>query len=198
MGNGAAHGPTDEAATADLAGADPAERQELLCDGCDQAFKSPQGLAGHRRLAHSATTRSELETRAEEVAAREAAAKSRETGAARQAEAARRHEADVERREQEVAAAEAVPETKRLQGISAREIARLPEVRSGAILRVNGDDYRLSDNGLVHVYWPKGEKIEVEEGERFRFGGRPYCIRGGSLRPVPTSAILARLLGEED
>jgi hypothetical protein len=198
MRNGAAHGPTDEAPTADLAGADPADPQELLCDDCDQAFKSSQGLAGHRRLAHSATTRSELEAKAGEAAERERAAKRREADAAQRAEATRRQEAAVARREQEVAAAEAVPETERLGAVSAREIARLPEVRPGAILRVNGVDYRISEDGLAHVYWPKGEKIEVEEGERFRFAGCAYSILGGTLRPVPASAILARLLGEED
>jgi hypothetical protein len=172
--------------------------EELSCHDCDQPFKNAQGLAGHRRLAHSASTRSNLEAKSEEVAAREAAAKRRETEAARQAEAVRQAESDLARREQALRAMEAIPEVDRLQGVAGREVARLPEVPSGAILRVNGVDYRISEDGLVHVYWPKGEKTEVEEGERFRFAGRAYSIRGGSLRPVPASAILARLLGEED
>lgn len=171
---------------------------DLNCDDCDQPFKSAQGLAGHRRLAHSTSTRSELEAKAGQIAEREAAAKRRETEAARQAEAARRAESDLARREQALRAEEAVPECDRLRGVADREIAGLPEVHSGAILRVNGVDYRISEGGLVHVCWPKGEKVEVEEGERFRFSGRAYSIRSGTLRPVPASAILARLLGEED
>jgi hypothetical protein len=73
------------------------------CEDCDQPFKTPQGLAGHRRLAHSTSTRSELEAKAGELAEREAAAKRREAEAARQADAARRREAEAARREQEIA-----------------------------------------------------------------------------------------------
>jgi hypothetical protein len=172
--------------------------EAFSCDDCDQPFKSAQGLAGHRRLAHSTSTRTELEAKASQVAEREAAAKNREDEAARRTEAARRAESDLTRRERALRAAEAIPESDRLRGVADRETARLPEVPSGAILRVDGIDYRISEDGLTHVYWPKGEKVEVEEGERFRFAGRAYSIRGGSLRPVPASAILARLLGEED
>ncbi len=41
----------------------------LGCEDCDQSFKTAQGLAGHRRLAHSTSSRTELELR--EAAARE-------------------------------------------------------------------------------------------------------------------------------
>lgn len=190
----AAPEPTDKAPTAD-----PADPEDLLCDDCDQRFKNAQGLAGHRRLAHSATTRLELEAKASEVAERDRAAKRRESEAAQRTEAARRREADVSRREQEVAASEAVPEHARIRRAATERIRALPQVTEETILRVNGDDYRVSGKGgLVHLYWPKGEKTPFEEGARFQFAGRAYCIRGVRLQPIPTSTLLAELLGEED
>jgi hypothetical protein len=174
------------------------EGPTLDCVDCDQPFKTAQGLAGHRRLAHSTSIRFELEAKQEELARQEAAARRRESEVAQRAEATRRHAADVGRREQEVAAAEAISENERLSRISAREVARLTEVRSGAILRVQGVDYRISEKGLDHVYFPAGEKTELAPGQWFRFGGRAYRVRDGRLREVPTAAILARLLGEED
>jgi hypothetical protein len=77
--------------------------RQFGCDDCDQPFKTAQGLAGHRRLAHSTSTRSELEARAGEVSERETAAKRREAEVARQAEAARRREVAAATREQEIA-----------------------------------------------------------------------------------------------
>jgi hypothetical protein len=60
------------------------------CEDCGQSFRSPQGLAGHRRLTHSASTRRELEelsratdAKEAEVAQRAKAAKERETALAR-------------------------------------------------------------------------------------------------------------------
>jgi hypothetical protein len=73
------------------------------CQDCGQSFKNAQGLAGHRRLAHSTSTRSALEAKAEELAEREIAAKGREAEAARRGEAARRRETEAARREQEIA-----------------------------------------------------------------------------------------------
>lgn len=72
------------------------------CDQCGEVTRSPQGLAGHRRLAHSAGRRSELEAKAGELAAREAAAKKRESEAARLAEGARRREAAAAERQREL------------------------------------------------------------------------------------------------
>jgi hypothetical protein len=69
------------------------------CDECDQPFKTAQGLAGHRRLAHSATSRSDLEARAEELAGRETATKRREAEAARKADIARQREAELAERQ---------------------------------------------------------------------------------------------------
>ncbi len=73
------------------------------CQECGQPFRTVQGLAGHRRLAHSARTRSELEAKQAELAQRETAAKRREAEAARQAEVARTREAEANRREREIA-----------------------------------------------------------------------------------------------
>jgi hypothetical protein len=73
------------------------------CPDCAQPFKTAQGLAGHRRLAHSTSTRSELEARAGELEERETAAKRREAEVARQAESTRKRESEAARREQELA-----------------------------------------------------------------------------------------------
>jgi hypothetical protein len=81
----------------------PESGTDYPCDDCDQPFKNAQGLAGHRRLAHSTSTRTELEARAGELAERETVAKRREAEAARQAEAARRREAEATKREREIA-----------------------------------------------------------------------------------------------
>lgn len=76
---------------------------EYNCDDCDQPFKTAQGLAGHRRLVHSASTRSELESREAELTAREAAAQRQATEVTRRAAATQRREAEVVRREREIA-----------------------------------------------------------------------------------------------
>lgn len=76
---------------------------EFACEVCDQPFKTAQGLAGHRRLAHSTSTRTELESMASELANRETAAKRREAEVARQAESARQRKAEAVRREQQIA-----------------------------------------------------------------------------------------------
>ena len=61
------------------------------CQDCGQPFKTAQGLAGHRRLAHSASTRTELDERKRSAEQREAELKARETVADRRvAEAVRR------------------------------------------------------------------------------------------------------------
>ncbi len=48
------------------------------CDECDQQFKTVQGLAGHRRLAHSTSSRDLLDARSAELERREANAQKRE------------------------------------------------------------------------------------------------------------------------
>lgn len=80
--------------------ADPG--RDYPCDDCQRPFRTAQGLAGHRRLAHSAGTRSELEAKAAELAAREATAKKREAEAARLAEGARRRETAAAERQREL------------------------------------------------------------------------------------------------
>ena len=83
----------------------PEERgtsEGYTCDGCGQPFKNAQGLAGHRRLAHSASTRSQLEERADELSERENAARRQETEAAQLTAAARRREAEAAERQREL------------------------------------------------------------------------------------------------
>jgi actin-related protein len=160
------------------------------CQDCGQPFKTAQGLAGHRRLKHSTSTRAELDERKRSLEKREAEA-------ARAAEALKRREAEIARRQRELAAAKAVPKAERLRKAAEEEIAALPEVTEETILRCNGSDYRIEDGRLVHLYWPKGEKTEVEEGEWFQFEGRAYCIESGELRGVSDESILAEVLDGE-
>jgi hypothetical protein len=79
------------------------EVAQYSCEDCGQPFKNAQGLAGHRRLAHSSSTRADLEARAGALAERETAAKRREAESARQVEAARRREVAAAAREREIA-----------------------------------------------------------------------------------------------
>ena len=66
------------------------------CQDCGQPFKTAQGLAGHRRLAHSASTRTELDERRRSDEQREAELRARET-------AADRRVAEADRRQREIA-----------------------------------------------------------------------------------------------
>jgi hypothetical protein len=173
--------------------------ETLPCPDCGQSYKTPQGLAGHRRLAHSASTARALDERNEALTEHQRALETKADELARREEAARRREAEAVRRERAAREIEETPESERVQRIVDREIETLPEVTSETILRVNGTDYRLRDDGsLEHLYWPKGEKIEFEGGQWFQFGGRAYCIREGKLLAVRPSAILAEVLDEEE
>lgn len=46
-------------------------KHSVRCDQCDQPFRTTQGLAGHRRLAHPSGTSQEHEVRESELRARE-------------------------------------------------------------------------------------------------------------------------------
>jgi hypothetical protein len=171
---------------------------EFQCPDCGQAFKTAQGLAVLRRLAHSTSTFSELDARETKTVEREAAVKRREAELSRQVGAARRADAALRRREEALRGAEAVPERERIGTTAAREIAQLPEFRLGAILRVTGVDYRLTESGLVHVYFPSGEKTKIALGSWFRFNARAYRVQDGRLSADSTADVLGRFLGEED
>ena len=181
------------------------EPETVSCPDCGQSYKTPQGLAGHRRLKHSASTARELEERKRsaeqkeaELRARQEATERRAAEAARVAEATKRREAEIARRQRELAAAEAIPKSERLRRAVEEEIATLPEVTEETILRVRGDDYRIENGRLKNLYWPTGEKTGFEEGEWFRFEGRAYCVRDGKLRGVSAAEILAAVLGKEE
>jgi hypothetical protein len=186
--------------------AEPEEGGGFPCNDCHQLYKTPQGLAGHRRLAHSTSTSRQLEERrraldeqSRAVASKERAAQQSAADVARIAETNRRREADLSQREEEVRAAGAIPENGRVRGVARQQIAALPEVTPQTILRIRGVDYRVNERGeLIHLYWPKGLKTEFEDGQWFRFGGHAYRIHAGELRWVPPSKILARLLGEKE
>ena len=166
------------------------------CPDCGQSYKTPQGLAGHRRLAHSASTARALDERGRELDEHGNALESRSVEIARREATTKRRESELARREQAAREIEETPESERVRRIVESEIGSLPEVTTETILRVNGADYRIEDGRLRHLYWPKGEKIDFEEGARFQFEGRAYCVRGGELRAVQPSAILASVLGE--
>lgn len=175
--------------------------EAVTCPDCGQSYKTPQGLAGHRRLQHSASTARELEERKRsteqkeaELRARQEAAERKAAATARAAETVKRREAELVRRQRELEAAEAVPKSERLRRAVEEEIATLPEVTEETILRVNGADYRIEEGRLRHLYWPKGEKTEFEDREWFQFQGRAYYIRDGKLQEVPVAEILADVL----
>ena len=174
----------------------PAE--SIPCPDCGQSYKTPQGLSGHRRLAHSASTVQALDERRQELEEHGRALESKSAEIARREAAAKRRETELGRRELAAREIEETPETERVDRIVRRKIAQLPEVTSETILRVGGVDYRIEDGRLRHLYWPKGEKTPFEEGQWFRFEERPYCVREGKLRTVRSSAILASVLGEEE
>ena len=174
------------------------------CPECGQSYKTPQGLAGDRRLKHSTGTARELEERRRsteqkeaELRAQQEAAERRAAEITRAAEVIKRREAEIARRQRELEAAERVPKSERLRRAAEEEIAALPEVTEETILRVRGDDYRIEDGRLKHLYFPEGEKTEFEEGEWFQFEGRAYSIRDGRLREVSAAEILAEILEEE-
>ena len=182
------------------------EPETTPCPDCGRSYKTPQGLAGHRRLKHSASTARELDERKRraeqkeaELRARQESAERKAAEAARAAEAVRRREGEIARRQRELESAEAIPKSERLRRAVEEEIATLPRVTEDTILRVDGADYRIHEDGrLEHLYWPKGEKTEFEEGERFQFDGRAYSIRDGRLREVSPAEILAEVLEEEE
>jgi hypothetical protein len=187
--------PTNEATQTPT---DPPVPEPVPCPDCGQTYKTPQGLAGHRRLAHSTSTTQSLDERNQELEARRQALEQRAAELARTEEASRRREAEIARRQRELAAAKAVPKAERLRKAAEEEIAALPEVTEETILRCNGSDYRIEDGRLVHLYWPKGEKTEFDEDQWFQFEGRAYCVRDGELRAIRQSAILASVLDEEE
>jgi hypothetical protein len=65
------------------------------CEDCGLGFRSPQGLAGHRRLVHSTSTRRELDERSQALGAKEAEISQR-------ARAARELEAALAQRQREI------------------------------------------------------------------------------------------------
>jgi hypothetical protein len=181
-----------------------APEKTLPCGDCGEQFRNPQGLAGHRRLAHSTSTARTLDERkraldeqSRAVTAKERTAQQREADAARVGEAARRKESELLLREEAVREAESIPEQDRVRGTARNQIATLPEVTTQTILRIRGVDYRIENDRLIHLYWPKGERTTFEDGQWFQFGGRAYRVHDGKLRAIPTSTILARVLGEE-
>jgi hypothetical protein len=161
------------------------------CEDCELAFRSPQGLAGHKRLAHSISTAQELDQRQKAIEQRSQAFTARER-------AAHHRETELARRERAIREAEEIPEAARLRAVVSEEIEALPEVSSETILRCDGWDYRFEGGELVHVYFPQGEKTEFAEGEPFRIGGRAFCIRSRGLERVHPATLLARVLARGD
>jgi hypothetical protein len=172
--------------------------EHTTCPDCGQPFKNAQGLAGHRRLAHSASTARALDERNQALTEHQRALETKAAELARKEEAARRREAEAARRERAAREIEETPDSERVQRIVDSEIASLPEVTTETILRVNGTDYRIEDGRLRHLYFPNGEKTDFEEGEWFQFDGRAYCVQDGELRAVRWASILAAVLDEEE
>ena len=171
--------------------------ESIPCPDCGQGFKNAQGLAGHRRLAHSASTARALDERGRELDEHRQALESKSAEITRRETAAKRRETELAHREQAAREIEETSESERIGRIVRHEIESLPEVTTETILRVRGADYRIEDGKLRHLYWPPGEKTEFEEGQWFQFGERAYCVRDGELRSVRSSSILASVLEEE-
>ena len=73
------------------------------CKDCNQSFKTTQGLAGHRRLAHSTSTARELDERNRGLTERQRALEQRTAEVARAEQAAKHREAEAVRRQREIA-----------------------------------------------------------------------------------------------
>jgi len=172
--------------------------ETLPCPDCGAPFKNAQGLAGHRRLAHSTSTARALDERSRELDEHRRALERQSGELKRREEAARRRETEAARRERAAREIEETPESERIGRIIRREIGTLPEVTSETILRVNGTDFCIEEGRLRHLYFPDGEKTEFEEGQWFQFEGRAYCVRDGELRAVRSASILAAVLEEEE
>lgn len=113
-------------------------------------------------------------------------------------EEAAAREAELEERELRVEQAEQTPKEVRLRAMFEERIQSLPEVTARTILRVNGTDFRIEDGRLKWLLFPNGKKTTFEEGQWFRYEGRAYRVSGGVLRSIPSSEVLANLLGEDD
>lgn len=173
----------------------------VACPDCGQSYKTPQGLAGHRRLAHSTNTARVLDERSRGLGERQRALDARaseierkEASARRQVEATRRRETALTRRERAVRDAEATTSAEKVR----REIARfkqgLPEHGEQEIVRFDGTDYRVEDGGLTHVFFPDGAKHEHEEGDLFRIGETVYWVRNGEAVRLSHGQIAETIL----
>lgn len=90
---------------------DDQERQEsteqpnverIPCADCGKSYKTPQGLAGHRRLAHSASTAQALDERTRQLDVYRSALESKSAEIAQRETAAKRREAELSRRQREI------------------------------------------------------------------------------------------------
>lgn len=137
---------------------DSAETGQLACSDCGQTFKTVQGLTGHRRLAHSASSARALDERKKSADHREAELRERETAAerraaetARSAEAVKRREVEVRRREREIA------ET----GPSSIGLSRCEECEAW----FEGQDRLSAHTRVIHPLEPKvAEELGVGRG----------------------------------
>ncbi len=75
---------------------------DIECADCGRPFKTAQGLAGHRRLAHSTSTARELEERRRELETQLEELEDRSAELARIEQATKRREAESTRRKREI------------------------------------------------------------------------------------------------
>jgi hypothetical protein len=79
-----------------------------------------------------------------------------------------------------------------------REIARFKEgiegYAEGEIIRIAGADYRLEGESLRHVYFPDGEKIELQEGDLFRIGEDVYWVHEGKAVRLSIGEMIETIL----
>lgn len=99
---------------------EPVPPKTVACPDCGLSYKTPQGMAGHRRLAHSASSARALDERDRELTGRQRALESKASELARKEEAARRREAEAARRERAAREVEETPEGERVSAERAR------------------------------------------------------------------------------
>jgi hypothetical protein len=161
----------------DTSGSEEPVPANITCPDCGQSYKTPQGLAGHRRLAHATSSAQALAQRTQELNEQRRGIESKTAEVARREAAARRREAELSGRERVAREFEATSAAERLQREIAHFKERLPEFGNGEIVRFDGRDYRVEGGRLEHVYFPNREKHELDEGDIFRIGPHVYWVR---------------------
>jgi len=139
----------------------------------------------------------ELETRVRENEEQRKTVESKAAEVTRREEAAKRRETELLQRERAAREFEESSAADRLR----REIARfkdeLPSFEEGEIVRFDGRDFRVEGEKFRHVYFPDGEKHELEEGDLFCIAETVYWARSGEIVRLSSGEIAETILEQE-